>query len=293
MDRKPVKIDYQEILQAFIRLSRLAEQAHDVHRNLQNNREALDGEWIGLGSKKFFGEMDDYVLPSVKKLEEALQNSAKLIADISRQLSDLEQAESAYIEAFLLAASSQADFTPTPTSPVLNPPSDGLLYLDEGLSLPKPTATLFGKDGFTLISLEYGENGILGHTPDGVDLIPNAATSDAETIGQPVNALYSGILFVDPIDPHRAYLIPDVNPDLTITYAHISTAHLPLDPESGTLMVEAGDSVGAVMDISHDPMGTYPEGTPNHLHLSINARGIDPETGSQKIFDIKQILGLA
>lgn len=291
MSHDPLKADYQELLQAFVQLSRLAEQAQDVRRSLQQNREALDGEWIGFSSDKFFSEMDDYVLPSLKKLEEALQSSAKTMGEISRRLSEAEQIEASNIQA--VPSHQSVIESPTPQAPLAPAPkADGLIHLDETVSLPRPTAQLFGEEGFTQIALEYGENGILGISPDGVDLIPNGASSNEAALNQPINALYGGILFVDPTDPHRAYLIPDDNPDITITYAHINTEALPLDPESGTLFVDAGDQVGTLMDISQEIVGNYPEGIPNHLHLSVNARAADPETGKQAVYDVKKILGL-
>ena len=77
-----VRVDYeamQQIAQAFGRESEAAER---TLQNLQRSMDVLQrGDWIGKGAKAFYREMEQDVLPSMRRLTKALGSALGHVGD--------------------------------------------------------------------------------------------------------------------------------------------------------------------------------------------------------------------
>lgn len=258
---KMIRVEYQAMLTAFVRMSRLAQDAKAVKTDLLLRREALEGEWVGGGAKKFFDEMDDDIFPALGRLEESLETAARFMADLSKEMGASEQGASDSLLALPLARDAQ-------TSGDLSPSADPIeiskrVDLGQGHSLPMLETEVFADSDFVRLDLYYGEDGIQQVNPDGVDLIPTGAPSDETTIGWPVNAPYTGKLLYSADNPHALCLIPEDDPTLMLIFSNLE----PLQPEDKP--IDAGESIGHLIDISQIGEAIYPEGTPNHLHIDL------------------------
>ena len=62
-----------------------------MNQNLKSRMDTLQGgDWIGEGAKKFYGEMNDQVMPSLKRLEKAMAEAARITQQVSRLLKQAE-----------------------------------------------------------------------------------------------------------------------------------------------------------------------------------------------------------
>jgi WXG100 family type VII secretion target len=85
-----VKIDY-EVLQHVLRLNQIEiDRIEQIIYHLKHHRDDLDGEWIGDGASAFFIEMDEYLIPRLKRLLEAQNDLQQTINHI---ITTMEQAE--------------------------------------------------------------------------------------------------------------------------------------------------------------------------------------------------------
>jgi WXG100 family type VII secretion target len=70
-------------------------QAENVAKSTQNIRSVMDklqgGDWIGEGAQKFYQEMNDQVLPTMNRLNKALQEASRATAQISQLMKKAEE----------------------------------------------------------------------------------------------------------------------------------------------------------------------------------------------------------
>ena len=64
---------------------------HDVHAAMETLQ---GGDWIGLGATKFFSEMNESVLPTLKRLHAALNSSAQKTTQIAKIMKEAEDQSS-------------------------------------------------------------------------------------------------------------------------------------------------------------------------------------------------------
>lgn len=74
--------------------SQFKNQGEAIRAMLQKVKGSMDplknGGWIGKGSDAFFGEMQDKVLPAVKRLEDACGEAARITKEISQVMQQAE-----------------------------------------------------------------------------------------------------------------------------------------------------------------------------------------------------------
>jgi WXG100 family type VII secretion target len=100
-----VRADYDTLNQIAKRFGQEAEATQKSIRNLQQAVDTLrQGDWIGQGANKFYSEFDSAVLPSLERLQGALETASQT-TDKFEQL--LREAEA--MAARLLGASSDGD----------------------------------------------------------------------------------------------------------------------------------------------------------------------------------------
>jgi WXG100 family type VII secretion target len=95
-----VQAKYDELDQISGRLSEGSNRVSEMQAKLRSQIDVLQGGgWIGRGSDAFYNEMEDTVLPAVKKLEDALENASKVLRQAADRLKSAEQEASARFRA--------------------------------------------------------------------------------------------------------------------------------------------------------------------------------------------------
>src|SRR5574341_536432 len=92
MTASRVRADYdelQEIAQAFARQSEAVRQSYGVV--LQAKDTLQGGDWVGKGADKFYQEMNSSILPSLKRLAQALERASETTKKISQIMKQAEQ----------------------------------------------------------------------------------------------------------------------------------------------------------------------------------------------------------
>ncbi len=86
-----VQAKYDELTQISGKFTQQASQVEELKKSLHTALQPLeDGGWKGLGSEKFFAEMNELIFPSIDKLHAAL-TEAKSTTDQVAQI--MKQAE--------------------------------------------------------------------------------------------------------------------------------------------------------------------------------------------------------
>ncbi len=87
-----VRIVYDEMGQIAKMFSKNSEDIASAHKKIQAAQETLaDGDWIGEGAKRFQGEMEQRVNPSLQNLTNALQEASKVTNDINKVMQEADE----------------------------------------------------------------------------------------------------------------------------------------------------------------------------------------------------------
>jgi WXG100 family type VII secretion target len=96
MSAPTVRSDYDQLKTV---QSSFRAQADAVSRTTMNIKSILEklqgGDWIGEGAQKFFQEMNDQVMPSVARLQQALTEAERASGVISQTMKTAEDESSA------------------------------------------------------------------------------------------------------------------------------------------------------------------------------------------------------
>jgi|SRR5579859_2886278 len=91
MTAPTVRSDYDQLNQISQSFSSQADTLNNMNQNLQSNFETLQGgDWIGQGANAFFQEFNNSVMPTLKRLQSALSESARITAQISQVMKQAE-----------------------------------------------------------------------------------------------------------------------------------------------------------------------------------------------------------
>src|SRR5579859_980518 len=86
-----VRADYDALKNVAQGFSQQADETAKSLQSLQGQMETLQGgDWVGQGATAFYAEMNDQVLPTIKRLQSALQNSADITQKISQAMKTAE-----------------------------------------------------------------------------------------------------------------------------------------------------------------------------------------------------------
>jgi WXG100 family type VII secretion target len=92
MPGSKVRADYDELEKIAQTFQRESDKVHRTLGDLHGQLDVLmDGDWVGRGATEFYREMISEVLPSVKRLEDSLQNAARVTRQISRRMKQAEE----------------------------------------------------------------------------------------------------------------------------------------------------------------------------------------------------------
>ena len=92
MAANKVRADYDELAEIAGSFDCNAGNIHRILHQLHKDLDLLlDGDWVGRGSAEFYREMISDVLPSVKRLGDALERAASTTRQMSRIMKQAEE----------------------------------------------------------------------------------------------------------------------------------------------------------------------------------------------------------
>ncbi len=90
-----VRSDYDQLKQVAQNFSSQADAVNGLIQNLSSNVQTLEGgDWIGQGAQAFYKEWNDQDLPTLKRLQNALSEAARITAQISQIMHSAEESAS-------------------------------------------------------------------------------------------------------------------------------------------------------------------------------------------------------
>jgi WXG100 family type VII secretion target len=91
MSAPTVRSDYDQLKNVAQSFSQQADALQGMNQNLQSNVDVLyNGDWIGVGQQAFIKEWNDEVGPTLKRLQNAMAESARITQQISQIMKDAE-----------------------------------------------------------------------------------------------------------------------------------------------------------------------------------------------------------
>ena len=91
MAAETVRSDYDQLKSSAQSFKSNAEAIDKMNHDVSSAMDTLQGgDWIGEGARKFFSEMNDSVMPTLKRLKDALDQSARVTSQISQVMKSAE-----------------------------------------------------------------------------------------------------------------------------------------------------------------------------------------------------------
>ena len=106
-----VRIDYESMKQIAQAFARESEAAGHTLQSLQRAMDVLQGgDWVGKGAKAFYREMEQDVLPAMRRLNQALGSAKRVTLQIVQLMQGAEDEASAILRAILAGLISAGGF---------------------------------------------------------------------------------------------------------------------------------------------------------------------------------------
>ncbi|MCB0047774.1 MAG: WXG100 family type VII secretion target [Caldilineaceae bacterium] len=87
-----IRADYDQLTTVAARFSNNGRAVQDMLKNVTSHAEVLEGgSWIGRGVEAFAAEMNDEVIPAVRRLIEAMEEANRATNQISRTVRQAEE----------------------------------------------------------------------------------------------------------------------------------------------------------------------------------------------------------
>ena len=71
-----IQVDYEGLGQLASQVSKMADEMEKMYSKVLSQTEVLANSWVGRGASAFQQEMDELVLPGLKRLYEGLNNTS-------------------------------------------------------------------------------------------------------------------------------------------------------------------------------------------------------------------------
>src|SRR5258708_39182275 len=95
MSAPTVRSDYDQLKNVAGTFSKQADALNQMNQNLQSCVDTLQGgDWIGQGANAFFKEFSDTVMPTLKRLHNAMSESARITQQIAQVMKNAEESAS-------------------------------------------------------------------------------------------------------------------------------------------------------------------------------------------------------
>jgi WXG100 family type VII secretion target len=86
-----IQVKYEELNQLISQILEQADQTKGVYEKLRSQTETLERSWRGAGSNEFQQEMDDLVLPSLKRLSHSLEETGESLGRVKEVFLEAEE----------------------------------------------------------------------------------------------------------------------------------------------------------------------------------------------------------
>lgn len=274
MPAPTVRSDYDQLTQIASKFSSMADGVQQTTQNVQSHMQTLqNGDWIGDSANKFYAEMQDVVLPAMKRLSDALQEAGRVTTQIRQIMQQAEQDVSGIMKLDGSAggnssggagdgaaggASGGSSENPSGTGS----PTSGQ---NGGLQMARDPKSLFKDDYMkSLIGSTYEGQGTqqlkdamstLAKNPTGAEL-DNALTQLAQARGRPVEEIRAEYEKFQQaradaqahgyqLEPLNTTLHPDfMGSQSQMRYGKVVGDALGIDPAFGALLNPSGGLVG-------------------------------------------------
>jgi WXG100 family type VII secretion target len=95
MSAPTIRSDYDQLKSVAQTFSQQAETLNGMTNNVRSCMDTLQGgDWIGQGAQAFFKEMNDSILPTLKRLNNAMSESSRITGQISQIMKQAEDSAS-------------------------------------------------------------------------------------------------------------------------------------------------------------------------------------------------------
>lgn len=135
-----IQADYEQLRQIAQILAQQATTCQQTTQSIQTHKATLqNGDWVGQGAMAFYAEMDTSILPSPKRLANALAQASQIVLHISGVMYQAEQDAAAVFHTFgaksdwgegaqnVIEGKGSATATPTPPPPEAQRPPPGVI----------------------------------------------------------------------------------------------------------------------------------------------------------------------
>jgi WXG100 family type VII secretion target len=85
-----IQVDYEGLGQLASQINKMADEMEKMHSKIASQTEVLAGSWIGRGASNFQQEMDELVLPGLKRLYEGLSTTSININQLNTHWKNVE-----------------------------------------------------------------------------------------------------------------------------------------------------------------------------------------------------------
>jgi WXG100 family type VII secretion target len=104
-----VRADYDGLAKLSQAFARQAAETEKTLQSIQNNLRTLrSGDWIGTGANAFFAEMDQQVLPSLRRLATALNEADRVTRQMSQVMKQAEEEAARLFQAAFVGGAAAA-----------------------------------------------------------------------------------------------------------------------------------------------------------------------------------------
>lgn len=87
-----IRVDYDELDEVAIKFGRLAEDSYELFLKVRRAEDALRYEgWTGREASRFYDEVEESVLPALRRLVEALEGARAISCQIKEQMEAAER----------------------------------------------------------------------------------------------------------------------------------------------------------------------------------------------------------
>jgi WXG100 family type VII secretion target len=91
MGAPTVRSDYEQLKGVASQFRAQADAINQTNQQLKSCTETLKGgDWIGEGARKYFAEMDGQVMPTMQRLQRALNEAGRITAQIAQIMKQAE-----------------------------------------------------------------------------------------------------------------------------------------------------------------------------------------------------------
>lgn len=93
-----VRVNHDDLKSIQQKFRAEADAVQATNRSLQGNLETLQrGDWVGRGAQAFYQEMNNDVMPAMKRLAEVLAEAARAVQEVSKRMKAAEGDASAVL----------------------------------------------------------------------------------------------------------------------------------------------------------------------------------------------------